>query len=207
MIDSNNLSRWMSRYWLLVPLILAAILIRNWVEDPTTLLPEAPMAISESQADYLLEDFSTRHYDDTGALAYRLEGIRLAHFPDDGRAEITEPEITLTREPATWHVSAEKGLLRRDPNTVTLIGSVRIDRTLANTEGAGQITILASNVAIALDTDELHTDEPVRIESPGMIVEANGLQSSIKAGKLELHSGVSARYEVARPPADTEISR
>ena len=207
MSNDSNLSRWMSRYWLLVPLILAAILIRNWVEDPTTLVLEAPMAISESQADYLLEDFSTQHYDETGTLAYRLNGVRLAHFPDDGRAEITQPELTLTREPATWHVTADKGHLTREPNTVRLLGSVRIDRTLANTEGAEPITILARNVAIALDTDELHTDEPVRIESPGMVVEANGLQSSVKAGKLSLHSGVSARYEVARPTADTEINR
>ncbi len=198
MSDDNNLSRWMSRYWLLVPLILAAILIRNWVEDPATLLPEAPMTISESQADYLLEDFSTRHFDETGTLAYRLEGTRLAHFPDDGRAEVTLPALTLTREPAVWHVTADKGHLTREPDIFTLLGSVRINRTLNDSESSVPMTILGSNVAIALDTDELHTNDPVRIETPGMIVEANGLQSSVKAGKLELHSGVSARYEVAR---------
>lgn len=189
----------MSGYWLLVPLILCAIIIRNWVESPATLLPEAPMAISESQADYLLEDFSTRHYDESGTLAYNLRGVSLAHYPDDGRAEINQPELVLTRDDARWHATADIGQFRREPDTVTLMGEVRIDRTLSGEDKVGPVTIITSNVAINVDSDELSTNKPVRIEAQGLVLEANGLQSSMKAGKLELLSGVTARYEVARP--------
>ncbi len=208
---SGQSARGWSGYWLLVPLILAAILVHNWVEQPETLVPEAPMAISESQADYLLEDFTTRHYDADGMLEYLLVGASLAHYPDDGRAEISRPEMTLTRELNHWSVTAESGRLTRQPDVITLLGDVHIERRAQtareNDSFAPPISIVGSNIVIMLDDDQLSTGDRVRIESPGLVVEADGLRSSIKEGKLELLSDVSARYEAARPAADTTIQR
>lgn len=199
MSGEGHMSRWVSRYWLLVPLVLGAILIRNWVEEPETFMPDEPLGISESQADYLLENFTTRHYDETGALAYHLRGSMLAHFPDDNRAEILRPAIMLNRDSSNWTVTAESGKLTREPDVVTLIGSVRIKRAVED-DSIEPITIETSNISIALEDDELYTEDRVRMETPGLIVEADGLQSSIKEGKLKLLSKVSARYDVARPP-------
>lgn len=193
----------MSRYWLIVPLLLAAILIGNWVEEPATLVPESPMAIASSPADYLLEDFTTRHYAANGTLEYVLIGESLAHYPDDGRAEITRPSVTMQRDIAEWSVTAETGRLTREPDVVTLIGEVNIDRRVNGDTSNHPVSILARNVRIALDDDYLSTEDPVVIEAPGMVVEANGLQSSINEGKLELHSGVTARYEVAPSATDS----
>ena len=199
MSTDGSVSRWLSRYWLLVPLILAAILIRNWVEQPETLVPDAPLGLTVGQADYLLENFDTRHYDANGGLEYHLIGEMLAHYPEDNRAEITKPVLTLTRDQTTWLIIAQGGRLTREPDIVTLIGEVRIERT--EDDGSIEpITILSRNVAVELDEDYLHTDEHVRVESRGVVVEADGLQSSIKEGKLELLSNVNARYDVANPP-------
>ena len=200
MSTDGSVSRWMSGYWLLVPLILAAILIRNWVEEPQTLVPDAPLGITVGRADYLLENFTTRHYDINGALEYHLIGEMLAHYPDDDRAEITKPVLTLTRDQTTWLIVAQGGRLTREPDIVTLIGDVRIERSVDD-GSAEPVTILSRNVAIELDKDYLYTDEHVRVETPGLVVEADGLQSSIKEGKLELLSDVKALYEAANPPS------
>lgn len=203
MMNDGSATRWMSRYWLLVPMTLAAILIGNWVEQPETLAPQTPMAIATTPADYLLEDFTTRHYDPSGVLAYVLTGNTLAHYPDDGRAEITQPQVTLQRDNTHWTVVADTGRLTREPDIVTLLGAVTIDRTVQVNDDEMPVRISASNVEIALDTDYLQTQYPVVIEAPGMLLKANGLQSSIKEGKLELNSGVSARYEVAPRTSNT----
>lgn len=188
------LSRLLSRYWLLVPLILVAILVRNWVEEPETLSPEEPLAMQTLRADYYLEDFTTRRFDAAGALEYLLRGETLSHFPDDDRAEIRAPSVELHRPDALWDARADMGTLVRVPrDVVTLAGDVVVDRT------PDPLTVRADDLAVSLDSNEVSTDGRVELSGPGYRLDAVGLRSSIDAGKLELLSEVTGRYEVAIP--------
>ena len=122
----------LSRYWLLVPLILVAIVVRNWTERAETFEIEETVDMRRSEADYYLEDFTTRRFDENGALEYLVSGRTLSHFPDDDRSEVEAPRVELRREGAIWRVSAERGRLDTDPDVFTLIGDVQLERTVGD---------------------------------------------------------------------------
>ena len=118
----------LSRYWLLVPLILVAIVARNFVERPETFVVEETVDMRRSEADYYLEDFTTRRFDANGALEYVVAGDSLSHFPDDDVSEVIAPRVELRRPGAVWRVNAERGRLETDPDVFTLLGDVRLER-------------------------------------------------------------------------------
>ena len=118
-----------SRYWLLVPLILIAILARDWVERPAAFEGEETIDMRATEADYYLEGFTTRRFDRDGALEYRISGEALSHFPDDGRSEVSAPRLELRRPGVLWRARADSGRLDIDPDVFTLLGDVRLERT------------------------------------------------------------------------------
>ena len=120
-----------SRYWLLVPLILAAILARDWSERPDTFELEETVDMRATEADYYLEDFVTRRFDANGALEYRVSGETLSHYPDDDRSEVEAPRVELHRGGALWRMRAERGRLDTEPDVLTLLGKVVLERESA----------------------------------------------------------------------------
>ena len=126
----------LSRYWLLVPLILIAIVARNFVERPETFVIEETVDMRRSEADYYLEDFTTRRFDATGALEYVVAGDSLSHFPDGDVSEVIAPRVELRRPGAVWRVNAERGRFESDPDVFTLLGEVRLERFVIDA-GAG----------------------------------------------------------------------
>ena len=125
-----------SRYWLLVPLILIAILARDWVERPVTFEGEETIDMRTTEADYYLEGFTTRRFDRDGALEYRISGETLSHYPDDGRSEVVAPRIELRRPGVLWQARADSGRLDIDPDVFTLLGDVQLERaTTAGGQG------------------------------------------------------------------------
>ena len=106
--------RWILRYWPIVPLLILAIWARNWVEDrPNPVVVEETINMRETQSDYYLEEFTTRKFDATGTLQYRVSGKSLLHFPEDDRSEITEPNVCLLYTSP----SPRDGLLSRMPSS------------------------------------------------------------------------------------------
>jgi len=206
----------LSRYWLIVPLILVAIVARNWVERPETFEIEETVDMRRSEADYYLEEFTTRRFDANGALEYIVAGDSLSHFPDDDTSEVVAPRVELRRPGAIWRIDAERGRLRTDPDVFTLLGDVRLERivtdeaTVAATEapeptgddpaGGGPLTITTRDLSLALDGNEVATDAPLEIVAEGWRLAGTGLRSTIDAGKLELLSNVHGTYDAAVPP-------
>ena len=210
------MSRFLSGYWLLVPLLLLAIVIRNWVEEPRTLRLEEPLTMQRLQADFYLEHFTTRRFGEDGELEYLLTGESLSHYPDDDRAEIVEPRMRLREPGVNWSMRASGGRLTRSPDVVTLLDDVVLRREpvapasaavpdgpaddgsgRADVPANGPVVIRTQGLSIALDTRDLSTAARVVVEGPGMRLEATGLRSSTAEGKLELLSNVTGRYEVA----------
>jgi len=191
--------RRLSRYWLLVPLIVAALLSRDWVERPDSFELEETVDMRQSEADYYLEDFTTRRFDASGALEYIVSGASLSHYPDDGRSEVETPRVELYRPGTVWRVAAERGRLDVDPDVFTLLGEVRLERDTADSED-GPLTLRTSDVTLALDGNELRTDAPFEIVAETWRLAGVGLRSAIDAGKLELLSNVNGTFDVAVPP-------
>ena len=195
----------LSRYWLLVPLILVAIVARNFVERPETFVVEETVDMRRSEADYYLEDFTTRRFDANGALEYVVAGDSLSHFPDDDVSEVVAPRVELRRPGAVWRVNAERGRLETDPDVFTLLGDVRLEREVLDAPldapiVDGPLTITTRDLALGLDDDTVSTDAPFEIVANGWRLAGTGLRSTIDAGKLELLSNVNGTYDAAVPP-------
>ena len=191
----GKLTRLLSRYWPLVPLLLLVLVARNYVEDtPTSVAAESTIDMQATQSDYYLEDFVTQKFSQNGALEYEVSGDTLLHYPEDDRSEIINPDVTLHRPPVTWKVASEKGLLVKDPETFTLQGDVRVERTAQN---QAAVQILTKDLSINTQSNLLSTTSKVTIDAKTWQLEADGLQSSIDSGKLNLLSNVKGHYEVA----------
>jgi len=191
------LMRLVSRYWLLVPLLLLAVVIRDWVEKA----PEEVIEIEETidmratQSDYYLEQFNTRKFDSQGNIEYQVTGQSLAHYPIDDRSEINKPSVVLHRESVQWKIDSALGELQKDPAIFTLHGDVVVKR---ESDNGDPVTMRTDQISILTDDNEVRTDKPIEIVAKTWQLRSIGLQSSLNEGKLNLLSGVTGRYEVGK---------
>jgi LPS export ABC transporter protein LptC len=196
------ITRLLSRYWLLIPLLLMAIVARDWVEAPADIEVEDTIDMRATQSDYYLEDFTTRSFNADGALAYELHGRSLAHYPDGDRSEIIAPEVMLHRPRVRWQIESARGQFIQKTGVFTLQGDVRIRRDPAGIANlarrsveAEPVEIRTSELSVFTATNDVHTDQPVEIIAESWQLRSVGLQSSIDAGKLQLLSRVQGHYE------------
>lgn len=220
------LARLFSRYWLLLPLLLLVVVVRDWVEAPAPEKVEETVDMRQSEADYYLESFTTRKFDLSGKVEYVVMGNTLTHYPDDDRAEIVKPEVILHRPGQIWNLSADQGQLVQNPEVFMLSGNVDIVRRPVSTEslnssedgddiqtgalpsstaasptpgGSERVRIRTENVTVHLESNQVSTDKPISIVAETWQLNAVGLQSSIDDGKLELLSNVTGKFDVAKP--------
>ena len=189
--------RLISRYWLIVPLLLLAIVVRDWVEsDTSTIEIEDTIDMSATKSDYYLEQFKSRKYDADGNIEYIVSGETLAHYPTDNRSEITAPSLVMHGKSIEWNINSETGELKQNPSVFTLLGNVIVKRT---STGGSPVTMRTEEISINTDENEVLTDKPVEIVSETWHLRSIGLQSSLDEGKLNLLSSVTGHYEIAKP--------
>ena len=187
--------RLVSRYWLLVPLLALVVVLLDRVEQPDVVQTEETIDMRQTQSDYYLSEFRSQKFGFDGKIEYIVEGDTLAHYPDDNRSEITRPRVELRRDDALWLVDAQSGRFDPVPNLFTLQGGVTINRILSSTESA-TITMTTSSLRIAIEANEVETDDVVTIVAPTWRVQAKGLKTTIDDGQLSLLSDVQGRYEL-----------
>lgn len=194
--------RLLKRYWLLIPLIVLAVVVRDWVEEaPTVITVEDTIDMRETRADYYLEDFTTQRYDAQGKLSYRVTGETLAHYPADDRSEIIAPRLSVYRQDIHWQVRSRTGDLTRNPDVFTLRGDVELVR---NSGTHAPIVMRTGSLAIAPLGNHVRTGEPIEIVAPSWQLKSVGLESSLDEGRLTLLSDVSGRFELPVPLHDAE---
>lgn len=190
------LMRLISRYWLLVPLLLLAIVIRDWVETaPEDVEAETTIDMSATQSDYYLEEFNTKKYDINGQIEYEVTGNTLAHYPSDDRSEITNPSVIMHRDQIQWKIVSKLGELKKNPSMFTLHGDVVVKRESTD---SSPIIMRTEAISILTDDNEVRTDKPIEIVAQTWRLRSIGLQSSLNEGKLNLLSGVTGRFEVEK---------
>jgi len=189
------LMRLISRYWLLVPLLLLAIVVRDWVETtPEHIEVEDTIDMQATQSDYYLEQFSTRKFDSSGNIEYEVTGQTLAHYPIDDRSEITQPSVVMHREAVQWKIDSNLGQLKKNPSVFTLQGDVVVQRETGDAQTP--VIMRTDEISILTDENEVRTDKPIEIVAETWHLRSIGLQSSLNEGKLNLLSAVTGRFEV-----------
>ena len=187
------LSRLLSRYWLLIPLMIIVVVVVDRIEAPEVYDVEETIDMRETRSDYYMADFRSRKYDDRGQVEYTVQGETLAHYPRSDRSEITEPRVELHREGVQWQIQSHTGVFNTNPDLFTLQGDVIVQRSTVDSE---LVTIRTSTLTVATESNEVSTDAVIEISAPAWRLQATGLKSAIDQGKLTLLSEVSGRYEV-----------
>ena len=192
--------KYIYRYWILVPLLLFAVLSRNWVEEkPDGVNLEPTIDMAASQADYYLEAFETRKLNANGQPEYVVTGDALSHYPEDDRSVIVKPKLVMYRDQHIWTMDAPEGVLTPDPEIFRFSGDVSMLREATvpdNTQQTDAIRLETRDVWVRTEENRLHTDQPVTVTSERWKLRSIGLESDIDAGILTLLSNVTARYEV-----------
>ncbi len=152
--------KYIYRYWILVPLLLLAIISRDWVEEPVQKETEATIDMTQSEADYYLEKFETRKLDQQGKPEYIVSGDTLSHYPEDDSSIIKDPRLVLYREGLVWTMESAQGKLTKNPEIFHFAGKVSMLRqrqanaSLASSTGKDE----AGNTTAGLDSVDDETD-------------------------------------------------
>lgn len=192
--------RLVTRYWLLLPLLILVVVLLDRVEAPDIVPTEETIDMRQTQSDYYLSDFRTRKFGPDGTIEYIVEGETLAHYPDDNRSEITNPKVELRRENTLWLVESQSGRFDPTPNLFTLKGGVIMTRRLNGIESA-TITMTTQSLRIETEANRVATDDIVEISAPTWRLQAKGLRTAMDDGQLKLISEVVGRYEL---PVDSQ---
>ena len=188
-------SHLLSRYWLLLPLLVLVVIAVDRIETPPVIETEETIDMRQTLSDYYMAEFKTRKFRIDGSIEYTVQGETLAHYPDNDRSEIIAPRIELNRPGATWDISSLKGRFDTNPDLFTMQGEVVMHRRRSKSD---PITITTDQLTIATESNQVSTDADIEIESTHWALKATGMTSAIDDGTLTLLSSVSARYEVPK---------
>lgn len=183
----------------ILALVIAAASAFWWL-DTLRQPPEQPAPPEERhEPDYYMNDFRLRAYEGAGAPRYVLDGERLAHFADDGSAQVTQPRLryTTAETEAPWHVRGQRGILRPGGDVVDLEHDVVLHREPARRP---PITLRTTRMTVFTEAGRAETDQPVTIVSPGRRVRAIGMTAYFGPDQIELHQDVRGRYDPAIAP-------
>ncbi len=204
------LRRLVTRYWLLLPLLILTVVLIDRVDTSSSVETEDTIDMSATESDYYLSEFTTRRFNVEGTVEYQLEGETLAHYPADDRSQITEPRVELRRDNVRWFMKSQNGRFDPVPDLITLTGDVTVNRVLPSNDGngyLGNIVMKTQSLRIANTDNWVETDQEVEIVAPTWQLKATGLRTEIDDGRLQLLSNVVARYQLPSNLLDSESKR
>jgi lipopolysaccharide export system protein LptC len=142
--------------------------------------------------DFWMRDAASERFDEQGERLFVLHAERMEHYPDDGRIELNEPDLTYFAPRALhWEMRARHGLLSGDRSRVDLEENVVVHRR----PPAGTAQRMETDwLTVFPDDDFAITDAPVRvIEPPGHIF-GIGMRIMMAEDRFTLENRVRGRY-------------
>jgi lipopolysaccharide export system protein LptC len=184
------------RSWL--PLVIVVILISLglwFTESPPELLGKRPTPQQQTQAaDLVIRDARTRHYDQEGTLAYRVDAERITFFQFErrDRADLTEPRIFFyqDKEPK-WRTESRTGVAHNNGQRVVLQGDVHISEL----PEPGGIQLRTESITIKPREEYAETDKLVTITAGQNRTQGKGLRAYLNQDRVEILSQVKSSYE------------
>lgn len=138
-----------------------------------------------NEPDYIVENFSMVRMGLDGKPRTIISGRALSHRPSDDTGEIIAPYLqNLGGDKPPMTMRARAAHLDNVAGTVFLHGDVHIER--ATTPSAPGMTLDTISLLLTADTQELTTDDPVRMTSGRMIVTGIGLHANNTTGKATI---------------------
>ena len=160
---------------------------------------------SRHDPDLFIERFSAVTFDVDGRVRQMLAATRAEHFPDDGSVDLIGPafEITDAGKPRIA-VTASKGTVSGERETVTLRGNVRATRDAApatprNPTPLAAATFTTETLRIIPKEQRAETDAPVTIEEARGIISGVGMVLDNNARTVKLKSAVRGTLQPTKP--------
>jgi lipopolysaccharide export system protein LptC len=151
---------------------------------------------SRHDPDLFIERFSAVTFGADGSVRQMLAASRADHFPDDGSVDLVAPvfEITDPGKPRLA-VTASKGTVSGDRETVTLRGNVRATRDAAPAARPGESPVGAATFTTEMlrvipKQQRAETDALVTIEEARGIISGVGMVLDNTARTVKLKSSV-----------------
>jgi len=151
---------------------------------------------SRHDPDLFIERFTAVTFDANGGVRQMLAASRAEHFPDDGSVDLVAPvfEITDPGKPRLA-VTASKGTVSGDRETVTLRGNVRATRDAAPAAKRGETPVGAATfttdmLRVIPKQQRAETDALVTIEEARGIIQGVGMVLDNTARTIKLKSAV-----------------
>ncbi|MDP2432267.1 MAG: LPS export ABC transporter periplasmic protein LptC [Pseudomonadota bacterium] len=144
--------------------------------------------------DYIVEHFNVQTYDLAGRPRHHLGARHMIHYMDDDTTELDQPRFRLTTTgQAPVEVSAERGLMFGDRDSVHFLGDVRARRDAARNQAAFSLT--GEHLRVVPDAGLLSSDKPITLRQGKSIIHAGGLYVDDRNKRLEFTGGVRGIYE------------
>lgn len=170
----------MRRVGSLFPLLLIGVLaaLTFWLQRVSE-----PPAVDRSgrdrhDPDFIVDTFTVRRFDSTGALQHTLAAVRMQHYPDDDTTTVIAPHVTFHGTPPTL-LTAEQAFVSKDAKAVRLERNVLLVRSAAN--GGLSTEVATARLDVLPDLETASTDLPVTITQGRSIVTGSGLHADNKS--------------------------
>lgn len=182
--------------WGLLPILLVPVLLSLWrphdgSENLTAFAPVPP-----DRADYYLRDARMSAMGEDGLLMYQVQADEVLHYPDTSATLENVNVHYQSRDHGLWRLSAREG--RMPPHavgaqeTVELSGGVTVTGQRGAEQRLTQVTM--PNAIVRPGAGTLQTDAAVKVQEPGVVADAQGLELDIVNDKLALQKNVRVRY-------------
>lgn len=149
---------------------------------------------NQNTPDAFMENFTTQVLGKQGRPRYQLQAARMAHYANDNRSELTQPQLTAFRPDGwRWVVVADTGRAENGSEQIFLNGDVLIQR-FPDASATSNLQIRTRDVRVRPAEDYAETDQATTIVRGEGTLNAKGLQVSFRKGKLELLSQVRGTY-------------
>ena len=161
---------------------------------------------SRHDPDLYIERFNAVTFDVDGRVRQMLAANRAEHFPDDGSVDLMGPALELT-DPGKPRiaVTADKGTVSGDRETVTLRGHVHATRDAAEAtprdkNPLGAATFTTEKLRIIPKEGRAETDALVTIEEARGIIQGVGMVLDNNARTVKLKSAVRGTLQPNKLP-------
>jgi len=144
--------------------------------------------------DSFMENFTMQVLDEQGRPQYQLRATHMAHYADDDRSELTQPQFTVYRAGVQrWTAVSETGQAKNGDEEIFLNGAVTIQQ-FADTATSANMQIHTRDVRVRPADDYAETDQPTTILRAEGTLNAVGMQVYFRKGLVQLLSQVRGVY-------------
>ncbi len=153
----------------------------------------APSKVKSTTPDYFVENFTYSKLDARGMSEYRVEGVKMTHYPADKRSVIEKPVVhnfSPNRPPTI--LRAETAHINGDHTEVRLIDKVVLER--AKVRGDEPLTVTSDYMLVLPKKDIVTTNRHVDILVGDMRLSGTGMVANNATRQLTLESRVSGLY-------------